>query len=123
MTTQKKSATVGTGVAEPRITVNATVLGETPDLVKIELGGILEFTNTDNEEYPYFKIEFVGANGAPNTTDKLTGSNEHPILVHMPYVDETFEYCIYYAKTKGGHYGKPRGAFKARSCPGCPPTR
>ncbi len=116
MTTHKTPAAVGTGLAEPRSVEVAP--GMTPAEVGTELGGVLEFHNK-NVKYHYFRIEFTGPQGAPNKTDKLTGSNKKPVVVHMPDFDSEFDYCIYYYEKEGGPEKDYEGAFKARSCPGC----
>jgi hypothetical protein len=109
MSTQSNPVVAGTKVvdAEP---------GKTQAEVKIGLGGILEFRN-HSHEFPYFEIEFYEP-GPPCASDKLTGTTDEPVFVHMPETDAVFTYCILYKKKHGTHIHRD-GVFKAHSCPGC----
>lgn len=90
--------------------------GETPDEVKIELGGTLEFHN-HSTEFPNFEIEF--RNCAPPCSDDIrTGSWDKPVFIHMPGEDTVLEYYILYRRGDGS-LGARHGANKAHSCGGC----
>ena len=101
-------------IAEPKLVKAAP--GLVPDLVGVELGGTLEFRN-HFPEFPYFEVKFDEP-GPPNLTDKLTGTVDNPIVVHMPDTNAIFCYHIIYKK-KHGHHLLDEGPCFARSCPGC----
>jgi hypothetical protein len=89
---------------------------KTPETVKIELGGTLEFQNEYSDFY-YFEIKFDEPE-PPSAGDTLTGTMDEPISVHMPYEDKSFRYHISYKKKDGTCFLDPR-ILVARSCPGC----
>ena len=102
-------------VVEKKFTADLSAPLNPPDEIKIELGGVLEFKNED-EDVDYFEITF--AEQPPNPQDNLTGTKGHPIRVHMPHETERVHYHIEYKK-KDGTCIPDRRRLIARTCPGC----
>lgn len=90
--------------------------GKTPPEVGVELGGTLEFRN-HSREFPEFEIEFEKP-GPPCATDKLTGTVNDPIIVHMPGTNADFYYHVVYKKADGTRT-LDQHKYLARTCPGC----
>ena len=89
---------------------------ETPVSVYAEKGGTLQWIN-DSTTYPRFAIEFVG-NSPAGKGDKLTGSNNDPVKVHVKERGE-YKYNIRHMKDDGTAKTTGPFLFSVSTCKTC----
>jgi hypothetical protein len=84
-------------------------------VIKVEKGGTLTLIN-DSRDCSEFEIVFPDC-APPSASDKLTGSAEEPIVLHMPLHDKTFAFYVIHKNKDGECVG--RELMLARSCGPC----
>jgi hypothetical protein len=91
---------------------------DSPYTVHAEKGGTLQWRN-DSFNYPYFEVEFIGANPANQKLNaKLAGSNLKPVVIHLKSTGD-YHYKILHKKKDGTEKSSGPSAARVTPCTGC----